>query len=711
MKKGILIFLSLMTLMTSVSCKNKNPSSSSSNTESGLPSSSEESLITSSSNSSTSSEESSYSSSSSSSSSASSSSTSSSSSSKVELTRTLIEPSLTIDNETGVVTWNEVEGATHYNYIINDGEVKTITTRTITLNDKETISVQASSDTECSHFSKAITYYDVSDVNLDLPSEVKVYFHDSSIESKTIKPGKTISRPSNPSKLNHTFDDWYKDPFYKEKFDFSTPILEKTVIYAKWTPNDLIKDTYFWAKVNHKVSSSIMSEGSASDWKFVPLKVNNSQTKFKEFYCSVTVSGATTTDPAEFIFMDGFDDTTGRTYWKDSGNTDFEITSDGTYNLYFSVEHEYAQGVNGLSYKTTNTGVSYLQRQNQVEVIKTPLVEVDGVNNVAKWDVDENASYYEVIINNELSKFVSENEINLEKGKHITVRAIYPNEYKSNWSIPKANINYIGGDSEKDKYAFVYFSGSGESSIRVEKNTTVEEINLEGDSTRTFEGWYLEPGCKNKVTFPYAVTENVTFYPKWNYSNEYYQLVTGTGSLVGKFVLNEDNFDFYEYEIKEKVLEATTYYVKSLDGNTTYQEFSIGKRGTYSVYFSEDKLWTDQDTPRHVYIRHDKYDIYFTNALNWEGKLYAYYWNEGSNDKKAEWPGVEMEYIKNNTQGQSIYKCQIDLVQYEHVIFTNGSVQTVDIDLTGVTNNQAYYTTDSKDGSGKYKCGTWTYTG
>ena len=105
------------------------------------------------------------------------------------------------------------------------------------------------------------------------------------------------------------------------------------MVYAKWIPNDLIKDTYFWAKVSPKISSSITSEVSnpTVDWKFVPLKVNTAQTEFKEFYCTVTVSGATSENPALFIFMDGFDDALGRTYWKNNG-ADFTITSDGTYN-------------------------------------------------------------------------------------------------------------------------------------------------------------------------------------------------------------------------------------------------------------------------------------------------------------------------------------------------------------------------------------------
>ena len=42
-------------------------------------------------------------------------------------------PVLVIDNDTGIVTWEVVACATHYNYIINDGQVLTTTTNTITL--------------------------------------------------------------------------------------------------------------------------------------------------------------------------------------------------------------------------------------------------------------------------------------------------------------------------------------------------------------------------------------------------------------------------------------------------------------------------------------------------------------------------------------------------------------------------------------------------
>ena len=46
-------------------------------------------------------------------------------------------PTLMLDEITGVVSWNFDENATHYNYIINDGEIKTTTSNNIKLNDKK----------------------------------------------------------------------------------------------------------------------------------------------------------------------------------------------------------------------------------------------------------------------------------------------------------------------------------------------------------------------------------------------------------------------------------------------------------------------------------------------------------------------------------------------------------------------------------------------
>lgn len=640
----------------------------------------------------------------------SSSSTSSSNSSSSVIETKLVSPILTIDNETGVVTWNEVDGATHYNYIINDGELQTTVNRTITLNDKENISVQASNDNTYSEFSNAVTYYDTSDVEIEKAENTKVYFHNSNIATVDVEVGKTISRPSDPTKTNYVFDDWYKDPFYQEKFDFSQPIKGKTVIYANWTPTDLIKDTYYWVKGSSHITSNVSS--SSTGWKFLPLTLNEGQNDFKEYFTTVQVSGSSETEPAQFIVMDGFSDDAGRTYWK-KGTEDFTIKSDGTYNIYFSAEHQYSKDIHILVSQSTNAGASYLQRQQNINHLVTPVVEVNGEDNVCSWEDDNNAIGYEVIVNNGEIQYVTSNSYVLNKNSHITVRTVYADGNKSNWSIPKANANYVIVEPEEDGSVYVYFKDSNQSAIKLNKGDSVSGITLDNEKHRTFDGWYLEPSLKTKVTFPYVVNENTIFYPKWNYgtTTEYYKLVDSSGNKIGGFVWNYDNYNFLEYELKYKLLDAKTYYIKSLDGSVTYSTFSIGTKNTYSIYFSEENLWDDPSSSgqkRNIYIRHDKYEIYFTNSLNWS-TVNAYYWKNNSGTAEHTWPGTPIEKVGQNNYGQDIYKVSIDM-QYDYVIFNNGSgAQTVDIPIANITNN-AFYVNSTKDGN-NYTVGSWTYNG
>lgn len=59
--------------------------------------------------------------------------------------------------------------------------------------------------------------------------------HNGPITKIVCRSGKTIDEPQDPQKENYIFLGWYKDKYYSEEFDFSTPITENTTIYAKFT--------------------------------------------------------------------------------------------------------------------------------------------------------------------------------------------------------------------------------------------------------------------------------------------------------------------------------------------------------------------------------------------------------------------------------------------------------------------------------------------
>ena len=213
-------------------------------------------------------------------------------------------PSLTIDEETGIVEWEEIEGADYYNYVINDGEILSTTGTLLELTNQSNVSVQAIGNDKYSKWSNAVTFYDTSDIILEGNGKMhRVYFHGTNLKPLEVRDKTKVARPSNPSKVNYVFDNWYADPFYTTLFDFDTLIRESTIIYAHFTPSELVDDVYYWVKANEKITSTIQSSyTSNSGWKFIPLKEDTSSS-IKEFTAIITVTNASSTSPAQFLVM------------------------------------------------------------------------------------------------------------------------------------------------------------------------------------------------------------------------------------------------------------------------------------------------------------------------------------------------------------------------------------------------------------------------
>ncbi|MGN0452331.1 MAG: starch-binding protein [Ruminococcus sp.] len=101
--------------------------------------------------------------------------------------------------------------------------------------------------------------------------------------------------------------------------------------------------------------------------------------------------------------------------------------------------------------------------------------------------------------------------------------------------------------------------------------------------------------------------------------------------------------------------------------------------------------------------------VYFTNNKSWS-TVKAYLWNSSTNANMGAWPGVDMTYVKTNSQNQKIYSVTYDPSAFDKIIFNNGNnggSQTVDISLTG-ENGVGYYISG---GSGKsLTCSTYTFS-
>jgi hypothetical protein len=122
-------------------------------------------------------------------------------------------PVLEFDSSTNTVSWDSVDGAEYYNYIINDEDILSTTETSIEIRNEETISVQAANDSFVSAWSYAVTSFDTSDIMVNETEYIYIKFHNSKLTTKKIKSGDKIKEPSAPKKENYIFDNWYKDPY------------------------------------------------------------------------------------------------------------------------------------------------------------------------------------------------------------------------------------------------------------------------------------------------------------------------------------------------------------------------------------------------------------------------------------------------------------------------------------------------------------------
>lgn len=95
-----------------------------------------------------------------------------------------------------------------------------------------------------------------------------------------VDDGGKASRPADPYVMGVRFDGWYKEVSCENKFDFSTPIKQKTYIYAKWTQQC-------------KITFDMNGHGTPIDPKYA--------------WVDETIDSPTPTDP-DYVFMGWYAD-------------------------------------------------------------------------------------------------------------------------------------------------------------------------------------------------------------------------------------------------------------------------------------------------------------------------------------------------------------------------------------------------------------------
>lgn len=57
----------------------------------------------------------------------------------------------------------------------------------------------------------------------------------SSIDAVKVEAGKTVAKPTSPTKKGHTFNGWYTDSALTKTYDFTSPVTADITLYSKWS--------------------------------------------------------------------------------------------------------------------------------------------------------------------------------------------------------------------------------------------------------------------------------------------------------------------------------------------------------------------------------------------------------------------------------------------------------------------------------------------
>ena len=111
-----------------------------------------------------------------------------------------------------------------------------------------TTTVQATTASVVATFNGKSTQ--ISDVSTLTFTVTFVKNNSTSNETSTVKSGKTVSKPANPTKSNYIFNAWYTDSSLTKEYDFSKAVTSNLTLYAKYTVD--------YATLTNKITSEIM---------------------------------------------------------------------------------------------------------------------------------------------------------------------------------------------------------------------------------------------------------------------------------------------------------------------------------------------------------------------------------------------------------------------------------------------------------------------
>ena len=107
--------------------------------------------------------------------------------------------------------------------------------------------------------------------------------------------------------------------------------------------------------------------------------------------------------------------------------------------------------------------------------------------------------------------------------------------------------------------------------------------------------------------------------------------------------------------------------------------------------------------------------LYFCDTYGWDNgdedkTMSAYIWYDGrSNSQEADWPGKPATDVGLDENDKKVYSYDVDLGQYNRIIFSSNKNQTANIDISEAHDKDGFIATTVPEGKTSYSVSAYTY--
>ena len=411
--------------------------------------------------------------------------------------------------------------------------------------------------------------------------------------------------------------------------------------------------------------------------------------------------------------------------------------SDGNHDMRQSVSSGLKSFVKGSGTDGSDSGLSYFSMTEEktgdlfifmsLELSKSPQSSEEFSDKQLAWVtklLEENASTRNVFLvqHAPVKGFGAGDRMSNPYYKGLLNTDYASNQKFKELLLKYPNIVFLSGHTHEDfvmNYNYDDANGTAAHMIHTPSlagstmpNSSDDGLERNGGKGFNSQGYYVEV-YRNSIIFYGANITDEKIYPLYSYimeggrdSSSPMGTEPAPLNLTGQTVAAQDILQ------KTKAILERCYAYASYDAYQALKKLYYQYRNEISIDTAVMSLFEQRINALAHYTGDVEYHplldtYYFINNKKWD-KVYAYAWNSSS-DKLAEWPGVKLDKVGTNDDGNDVYAVHFASAgQYGNLIFDAGSnqAQTVDIDLTKYAGN-AFYIGSSSDSKYTVKNCSW----